>query len=281
MFLKFSNDVISQHNVFPAVQSELAPLLSISVTAAGEFYCGKKYLTERIGLNSYLLLYTFGGRGKLCYRGKTFSAEAGSVLLIDCNEWQLYGTDGESWHFRFIHYTGTAARYLFESVTAGDRYVFPVHSSVSFCAAMNELFLLHTITLPQEFLLASDAVCAMFAVLLEERQTNGTRENFGAQILRAKKYIEDHFTQNISLDELAAQSFLSKYYFLRQFRLHTGFSPGAYLRACRINRAQNLLRATDLSVEEIASRSGYADVSAFIRSFRRSTGMTPANFRKL
>lgn len=281
MYLRFQNDVQEQHNIFAAVQNDLFPLLSLSVMTIGEFRSGENYLTEREGYNCYLLIYTISGCGKLVYHGKTFSVKPDTVMLIDCNEWQQYRTDGKSWHFRFVHFTGTAAAYLYENITAGDRFVIPVRDTVTFRAALSELFSCPRVVLPQDFLKCSDALGEAFALLLDERNSEENHVRPRARILRAKEIIEKNYAKPLSLDELAAECYLSKFYFVRLFRLHTGFSPGAYLRSFRITQAQNFLKSTDSSVEEIAERVGYEDVSAFIRAFRQVTGLTPNQFRNL
>lgn len=281
VYLKFQNDVREQHNIFAAVQNDLFPLLSLSVMGVGEFRCGKNYLTEREGYNCYLMLFTLSGQGKLVYRGKTFTVKPDTVMLIDCNEWQKYCTDGNEWNFRFVHFSGTAAAYLYENITAGDRFIIPVRDTVTFRAALNELFSAPRIVLPQEFLKCSAALGEAFALLLNEQNSAENRVRPRARILRAKEIIEKNYAKPVSLDELAAECFLSKFYFVRLFRLHTGFSPGAYLRSFRITQAQNLLKSTDNGIEEIAEQVGYTDVSAFIRAFRQVTGLTPNQFRNL
>ncbi len=281
MYLKYNVDLENQRGVFPATGSDIVPFLSISVTAIGEFWCRKNYSTERSGMESYLLIYTISGEGRLEYRGKTFSIKPCDIMLIDCNEWQHYYTYGEKWHFRFVHFSGCAAKYLYENVTAEENFVFPVGNTVTFGGIMNQLFSFSSVTLPEEFLRCSEAVCAMFAFLMEERREKNSYKKRQSQIMAAKNYIEAHYTENLSLDKLSEEFFLSKYHFIRLFRRQTGFSPNAYLRAYRITKAQNLLKTTDLSVEEIAFRVGYDDVSAFIRAFGKSTGLTPSKFRLL
>ena len=59
-----------------------------------------------------------------------------------------------------------------------------------------------------------------------------------------------------------------------------GVPPYRYLHNCRANRAQQLLRATDLPVSEIGQQVGYTDPVNFIRHFRAITGTTPAKYRR-
>ena len=73
---------------------------------------------------------------------------------------------------------------------------------------------------------------------------------------------------------------LSRYHLIRLFRQQMGVPPYRYLHQCRIQRAQELLRATDATIAEIGERVGYSDPVNFIRHFRALTGLTPAKYRK-
>jgi AraC family transcriptional regulator len=85
--------------------------------------------------------------------------------------------------------------------------------------------------------------------------------------------------RELPLEELAGAAYLSPFHFARLFKKATGTSPHAYLAALRIERAQQLLASTALSVTEIGSRVGYQSPSHFGKAFRQATGLTPRAFR--
>lgn len=99
------------------------------------------------------------------------------------------------------------------------------------------------------------------------------------RILRALDYIEAHLADDISLDDLASIAAMSRFHFARAFRDAVGMPPHAYVVSRRIERAKELLRATRLSVTEIAWRIGYANPAKFAAQFRRLTGGTPGAWR--
>jgi transcriptional regulator GlxA family with amidase domain len=66
---------------------------------------------------------------------------------------------------------------------------------------------------------------------------------------------------------------------LRRFKAATGRMPGAYLQAVRVEMAKAMLERDRASVQSIAAAVGYDDVSFFRSLFKRSTGMTPAEYR--
>jgi AraC-like DNA-binding protein len=97
---------------------------------------------------------------------------------------------------------------------------------------------------------------------------------------RVREYIDEHVTENISLQALAEVAGLSRCHFARAFKQSVGTAPHAYLMQCRLERAERLLAETDLSLCQVALDSGFGDQSTFSRYFRRNFGVTPRSFRR-
>lgn len=98
-------------------------------------------------------------------------------------------------------------------------------------------------------------------------------------VRKAFAYMEAHFTERISLQEVAAAAHVSPPHLARLFRREAGRSVVEYLQMLRISRARELLETTALTTLEIALQSGFESVEHFYRLFRRSVGMTPRNYR--
>jgi AraC-like DNA-binding protein len=96
---------------------------------------------------------------------------------------------------------------------------------------------------------------------------------------RIRDYIEEHPAENIELETLAEIAGLSKWHFARAFKQSVGTPPHFYLIQRRLERAQELLSETDLSLGQIALKSGFSDQSHFSRRFRMFVGVTPRSFR--
>ena len=94
-----------------------------------------------------------------------------------------------------------------------------------------------------------------------------------------QRYIETHYDQEILISQLASENFISAYHLSHIFKKQTGYSPKQYLLHTRLTNAKRLLLETDLSVNDLAYRTGFHDVSNFIRSFRAEYGTTPHRFR--
>lgn len=92
-------------------------------------------------------------------------------------------------------------------------------------------------------------------------------------------HIEAHYTEKISLNELAAKSHLSDRHFLRVFHACIGRSPIDHLMHVRIQKAAELLKLTERTITDIAYDCGFSDSNYFTRCFRKSMGRTPKQYR--
>lgn len=95
-----------------------------------------------------------------------------------------------------------------------------------------------------------------------------------------KRYIEQHFSQPLTIDVLAASIHVSPFVLIRQFKSAVKTTPHAYLLKCRLAEAQRLLHYESTSITEIAKRVGLVDANYFARFFRRTTGLSPSGYRQ-
>lgn len=95
----------------------------------------------------------------------------------------------------------------------------------------------------------------------------------------ARDHADRNFAEPLDLEQLAAVARLSKFHFQRLFTTTYGLSPAAYLSQRRIERAQDLLRATNLSVTEVCHAVGFSSLGSFSSRFRDVVGETPREFQ--
>ena len=100
-----------------------------------------------------------------------------------------------------------------------------------------------------------------------------------AAIRQAQEYIDANYAQPLTLEALAEHVSLNREYFCRLFRQHAGKTPMRYLQDVRVYHAKLLLRSEEISVEEVANRCGFRDLSYFYSVFKKRTGQSPRQFR--
>ncbi|GBF72486.1 hypothetical protein PA598K_00741 [Paenibacillus sp. 598K] len=106
------------------------------------------------------------------------------------------------------------------------------------------------------------------------------RESSNSIVTYVTSYINQHYSQDISLDLLADQLKLSGGYLSTYFKENFGCTFSEYLNEVRIHKAKELLAADDASIQSISLKVGYHNVSSFIRMFKRMTGMPPGQYRR-
>jgi AraC family transcriptional regulator len=100
------------------------------------------------------------------------------------------------------------------------------------------------------------------------------------KLRRAIAAIQDHLEQGISLTELAEATGVSASHFEVLFKRSTGVSPYQYLLRCRVERAKLLLRTENLSLVDVAARTGFCDQGHMSRHFKKIVGITPGGYRR-
>ncbi len=102
----------------------------------------------------------------------------------------------------------------------------------------------------------------------------------GYKLRQLTDWMAENLAEEFSLDQLATQAGLSKFYFNRLFKSATGVSPSHYHINLRMDEAKRLLRETKRTIVEIALDVGYANPSHFAQLFRKETGLSPSDYRQ-
>ncbi|MBR5376109.1 MAG: helix-turn-helix domain-containing protein [Lachnospiraceae bacterium] len=98
--------------------------------------------------------------------------------------------------------------------------------------------------------------------------------------LVAKRYIEENYSRDISLDDVAGYAEVSPYYLSRTFKEETGETFMEYLTSLRMKKAMELMKDPDYSIKDICTEVGYSDPNYFSRIFKKSEGLTPTEYRE-
>ena len=95
-----------------------------------------------------------------------------------------------------------------------------------------------------------------------------------------EQYLDEHFTENITLEMLSGLTYMNKYYMVHAFKKYKGISPINYLISRRLSEARHLLETTDYPIAKIAQAAGFSSQSYFSQVFRKELNITPAQYRK-
>ena len=116
---------------------------------------------------------------------------------------------------------------------------------------------------------------------IKDEVTHTKQKEYVAKFIYVCQYIQEHCTEDMSLDDAANLAGFSKYHFTRLFKDFTGYSFYKYLNKKRIEHAERLLIDPEVLITEAALQSGFSSLSSFIRMFKIIKGCTPTEFRNM
>jgi len=106
------------------------------------------------------------------------------------------------------------------------------------------------------------------------------KQHDDAVVARCQEWIATHYEVSNPVEKMADMSGLSARTFKRRFRSSTGYAPLDYVQTLRIEEAKQMLETTDETIDEIAVEIGYEDPNSFRRLFKRTTGISPNQYRR-
>ena len=99
------------------------------------------------------------------------------------------------------------------------------------------------------------------------------------QVIQAKYFIDNNFSNNITLKEICKAGYISKYHLIRSFKRLYGKTPNQYLISVRISKAKELLRK-DNSILEVCFAIGFDSPTTFAALFKKIVGLSPRSYKK-
>ena len=101
----------------------------------------------------------------------------------------------------------------------------------------------------------------------------------GDPLVALRGWVREHLDRDLTIDELAARARMSRRTFIRRFEEATGLSPGEWVLQERTAQARNLLEATGMSIEDVATAVGFGSANALRHHFRARLDTSPARYR--
>ncbi len=260
------------------------PSNPLTVKSCGNFRLHKRksFTTYRPGgRRDFQLLYIASGKTHFYFDDKEVIIPAGNVIIYLPNQVQKYiYYASEKPEIFWVHFSGTEAERLLQYYRLTGSSIFFTGTSPEF----NRLFLSIIGEMQTSALNYRDA-CALLLqniLLLTSRlsATDKKQAVFKREIDQAIHYFNNHYKDNISIEEYAEKCHVSLSWFIRSFKSYTGITPMQYILSARMANAQSLLESSEYTISEIASIVGYDNSMYFSRIFRKQTGMSPMEYRK-
>lgn len=242
------------------------------------------HTSKRSSLSSFLFFYVQSGSGTLIYEGNTYTLSAGDCVFLDCHKTYSHQTSDDLWCLQWAHFDGPNLNAIHAKfIEENDAPVFrPFYTNV-YENILNELQELTSLENNVRDLFISEKLMGLLAQVMNDCQNRDANKIIPPKsliLVDIKKYLDEHFCDKISLDELSKLFYIDKYYLTRRFKQYYGTTVNTYLQQLKITHAKHLLRFSELSVEQIASECGVDDPNYFARLFKKIEGISPGEFRR-
>ena len=262
--------------------TQLAKSSFFYMQEAGYFKTMPPYFTERKNLNSFLILYTLSGNGHLQYESGEYTLSAGQCFFIHCKKHhRYYALEGPQWEFLWLHFYGSSSLGYYQEFERNGFYIPDIPDKAAFESYLRQIIAINQDKTAASELVTSQLILSLLTKLLILNFTGRTSSfDIPPYVQGCSKYIDTHFQEDPSLEQLASLQHISKYYLSREFKRYMGITIQDYLVNTRITYAKELLKYTHMPVGEIAFACGMHNVSHFINLFKARESMTPLSYRR-
>lgn len=232
--------------------------------------------------SGYLIHYILSGKGVFQVEEKKYHLSAGDAFLIRPHTLIYYEADQrQPWTYTWIGLQGIKVeQYLSRTTLMKTPYVhWGQDETIQQCH--EKMFKAYQLTNNRDLMMNS--ILYEYLYLLANKFPNidiPSHEKHISYVEEALKYIENNYSEPVTIQEIAKWLNLERTYLYRLFKSITGVSPQAYLLDVRIRQACTLLTNTDLTITNIAHSVGYEDSLYFSRLFHRKKGQTPSQYRE-
>ena len=281
-FDKFPDSYVESSRRMIQTPSSFARSAFFYVQETGYLKLRESHVARRKNLESYLVVLVLSGKGILMYDGKLYELKKGSCFFIDCMiPYYHQSSDDDPLELVWVHFHGATSGEYYRYFSANS---LPVISPASFSELkdkMTSLLDVNTVSDLQAEIASSRLIVDILSILLQDI-TGGIKEKHpGRQkMAEVRKYLDEHYTEKFSLDDLSERFFISKYHLSREFHQYYGITLNQYVISRRITQAKKLLRFSDYTLDEVARSCGFYDASYLNRQFKNSETITASEFRK-
>ena len=237
------------------------------------------------GRNDYQLLYIVAGKGEFYFKGskEPTIVTKGNMVLFRPSEPQVYYYYAvDKTEVYWVHFTGwKVEEYL-------KRYELPSHENVFYTGVSHDYPWIYN-QMIRELQIQRVNYEDMISLYMHHifisinryiKEGRETKNDTISDVERAAHYFKENYNKQISIEQYAEEHLMSVNWFIHSFKNVMKMSPMQYIISLRIATAKGYLENSTKNIAEISYEIGYENPLYFSRLFRKSTGMTPTEYRK-
>lgn len=233
------------------------------------------------GRRDYQLLYISAGKAVFHLDNEDKEIPAGYMVLYrpgESQQYYYYAKDTPEVYW--IHFSGYEAGQILDKIGFSDTHILFCGISFHYPELFRQIILELQLKRPcYEELLYSYLRQLFTEIRRNQLEFSADKYSRHEYMEAAVRFFNESFAHNISIEEYAGSQHMSVSWFIRSFKHYMGMTPMQYITSIRINKAKELLKNTNYSIQEISSLAGYENPLYFSRIFRKQTGQPPSRYR--
>ncbi len=265
--------------------ANLISYIDLSLYYFGSQECERGHSFGPAVKEHFKIHYIHKGKGIFRIGDKTFSLKQGQGFVICPGTVVYYAADKEDpWTYSWVAFNGRSApEYLKRSGVASEHPIFTYERDEAIAQCFEEMLAANT-NLKSRDLRLQSLLCNFFAILIDNSEVKLIKDKSVSlktgYVSRVIEFIQAHYSNKISISELAGHVYLSEKYLSAIFKEETGIPIQRYIVNYRLNKACDMMKDKRLSIGDISRSVGYEDPLLFSRMFKKLKGVSPRLYSK-
>jgi AraC-like DNA-binding protein len=255
---------------------------NLSITQCGITVCDSLHNVPPRIYPEHAIHFILRGKGTYVVNDKVFNLGPGQGFLIMPDVINSYTADKDDpWEYIYIVFTGNGAEVLINNAGLDeDELTFNFENNDEFKQLLNSIHSSCKKQTAMGYESLGYFILAMSKLVSQNIPKKKKHSSVKQYMKMAKEYIEQHYSYNISIKELADHIGLERSYLYRIFMEKYNISPSEYINNFRLKKAEEMMHNRDLTLLNIALSSGFYDYSYFSKQFTKKYKISPGTYRK-
>lgn len=253
----------------------------IYLQEVGKLTAQRPHTSKRTNLSSYLFFIVLDGTGEVNYNGMKYELNFGDCCFLNCKKPYSHSTGTTLWTLKWVHFYGSIEPIYDKYLERGGFTVYQTEQFDTFSALLSDLYNLASSDNYIRDMLIHEKLTSLLTFLMSEswHPANAYTTKHRQNIKNVKDYLDSNYAEKITLDGIASQFYINKFYLERSFKEQYDVPVITYLLNVRITEAKKRLRFSNDTVNTIAIQCGFTDINYFIRQFKKIEGIPPGEYR--
>lgn len=267
------------------LQDKKPPFQDLYLCFCGRSVCQPDHSIGPAAHPNYVLHYILEGKGEYRINNHVYSLRAGQGFLMRPNIMSSYKSDHTTpWKYLWIGFDGSYAKELLAQLGFSSRTLtFSANCGDALLEIVNQMLACESEGISYHLYLQTQ-LYHFFSCLSQDLSVESNKLHDGQQnyyIRMAEEFVQKNYAQNIHVQDIADYVGICRSHLTALFQRNLQMSPSEYVTHFRLTRAHEQLGISNFPIGKIAEICGYQDPLVFSRAFKKMTGMTPTQYRRI